>query len=481
MLASRVFIALMIAAAVMGCDDRTRARRIVEPFAIVPGTPSVDPATPAVLEDDTRATDEFSVNVPRQCDAWQQLPVRKVDILWVVDSSGSMAPKQARLAANFQGFINQLAMANPPIDFHIGVTSTDTDDAAARGKLRPWSIGANGEDYIACTPNNNTLTCNTGADPANVVTAFGQMSAVGINGSAAERGLYAAYLALTNPLNITTSAFDRFVRPDAALYVVVVSDEDDASCAPMTRQTTCTADPGCRCAPDNALGGAGNWGSTDYFVRFIETYKGYGNADSVAFGAIVATDTDPVPSQFGDPTPHVGCCRVLDGSGACPAAGTNDGGMEISYTGSRYAQVAAATGGVTVSICQQDFSGALASLGYAASGLRRDFRLSRGPDVRPDADAGVAAGLTAYVSPANAANCSVDGNCPAATPVCRGGRCARTVSVATSSQANGASYFKCEADTLRNTVRFEGTSVPEPLSTVEVCYAVLPTFQNSCP
>ena len=99
-----------------------------------------------------------------------------------------------------------------------------------------------------------------------------------------------------------------------------------------------------------------------------------------------------------DPTPHVGCCRVLDGSGACPAAGTNDGGMEISYTGSRYAQVAAATGGVTVSICQQDFSGALASLGYAASGLRRDFRLSRGPDVRPDADAGVAAGLTAYVS-----------------------------------------------------------------------------------
>lgn len=477
--ALRVFIVLTFALAVTGCEDRTRARRIVEPFSLVPGTPSVDPATPEVLNDPTRATDDFSVNVPRQCDAYQQVSVRKVDILWVVDSSGSMAPKQARLAANFEGFINQLAMANPPIDFHIGVISTDTDDANTRGKLRPWSIGSAGEDYISCSPaGGGGLTCNTGPDSASVVNAFGQMSAVGINGSASERGLYAAYLALTNPLNNTTQAFDRFVRPDAALYVVAVSDEDDASCSPMTRQTTCTADPGCRCAPDNALSGAGNWGSTDYFVRFFETFKGYGNADSVAFAAIVATDADPVPSQFGDPTPHVGCCRALNG-GVCPTEGTNDGGLEISYTGSRYAQVAAETGGVTVSICQQDFSGALASLGYAASGLRRDFRLSRGPDVR--ADGGIAAGLTAYVSPADAANCTVDGNCPATTPICRGGRCARQLSVATGSVGNGATYFKCDGQNLRNTVRFEGTSVPEPLSTVEVCYAVLPTFQNSCP
>ena len=42
-------------------------------------------------------------------------------------------------------------------------------------------------------------------------------------------------------------------------------------------------------------------------------------------------------------------------------------------------------------------------------------------------------------------------------------------------------YLKCEGAGLRNIVRFDGTSVPEPLSTVEVCYDVLPTFQNSCP
>lgn len=380
MLLPRVLIVMSLGLAVAGCDDRTRTRKVLEPFAVVPGTPTVDEATPAVLTDPTRATDAFGVNVPRQCDAYTQLPVRKVDILWVVDSSGSMAPKQARLASNFDGFINQLVTANPPIDFHIAVTTTDTDDANARGKLRPWALGASTENYIACTPMmGGGVTCNTGPNLTTAVAAFGQMSAVGINGSASERGLYAAYLALTEPTNITTPVFDRFIRADAALYVVVVSDEDDSSCTPMTRQTTCTADPGCRCAPDNSLGGAGNWGSTGYFARFLETYKGYGNSDSVALAAIVATDEVPVPSQFGDPTPHVGCCRSLTGQ-PCPATGTNDGGFEIAYTGSRYEKVANETGGVTVSICQQDFSAALSSLGYAASGLRRDFRLSRGPD-----------------------------------------------------------------------------------------------------
>lgn len=478
MLVLRVPFLVSIGLAVASCNDRTRTQKLPEDFVVVPGKPTVDSETPSVLVDATRATDNFGVRVPKQCDGFTQVSVRKVDILWVIDSSGSMAPKQARLAANFLGFINQLVNANPPIDFHIAVTSTDTDDANSRGKLRVWTNGSNSENYISCSPTVSGVTCNTGADLSTVVTAFTQMSAVGISGSAAERGLYSAYLALTEPTNLTTPVFDRFVRPDAALYVVVVSDEDDASCSPMTRQSTCTADPGCRCAADALLAGSGNWGSTDFFVRFFETYKGYGNADSVALAAIVATEEQGVPSQFGEPTPHVGCCRSLNGA-PCPSEGTNDGGFEVAYSGSRYARVAAETGGVTVSICQEDFSAALSSLGYAASGLRHDFRLSRGPDLR--ADGGFATGLSAFVSPANAANCTVDANCPGTTPSCRNGRCAKQVSVSTVPATNGPAYIKCEGDGLRNIVRFGGNSVPEPLSNVEVCYDVLPTFQTSCP
>jgi len=472
---------VVLAAAAAGCDDRSaKATRVHETFTIVPGTPQVDHGQPAVLEDPTRETDAFSINVPRQCDLFQQLSVRKVDILWVVDSSGSMAPKQMRLAQNFQGFMNQLVGAQPPIDFHIAVTSTDTDDPAARGKLRPWSLGGKSGNFIACVPDaqGGTSTCNTGSGSTqDAVSAFGQMAQVGTSGSAAERGLLAAYLALTNDENISSDGAERFIRPDAALYVVVVSDEDDASCNPLTQQSVCTADPGCRCAPDVTLSGVGAYGSTAYFTRFLETYKGYGNEDLVGFAAIVALDDQTqVPSQFGDPNVHVGCCRNIAG-GSCPTSGANNGQYEIAYYGGRYVEVAARTGGVAVSICEDDFSGALASLGYAASGLRREFRLTRGPEL--GVQGSIASGLGLFVSAANAANCQVDGNCPAGQS-CRSGRCAQRVPVSIVPASDGAQYVQCEASTFRNIIRFDGSAVPESLSAIEVCYDVAPNFQTTC-
>ena len=192
------------------------------------------------------------------------------------------------------------------------------------------------------------------------------MANVGLSGSAQERGLYAAYLALTNPDNITGTAGERFVRPDAALYVIFVSDEDDASCNPVVRQATCTADPGCRCASDQALGGVGAFGSTEYFTRFFETYKGYGNSDAVAVAAIVALDDGPdagVPAQYGDTSQHVGCCRSRDG-GSCPKAGTYavDAGFDVGYFGSRYVKGAADTGDTAVSIFDDNFPDPLKEL-----------------------------------------------------------------------------------------------------------------------
>jgi len=293
---------------------------------------------------------------------------------------------------------------------------------------------------------------------------------VGTRGSAHERGLYAAYLALTNSENLSSSTAAKFIRPDASLYVVVVSDEDDASCHPMGVQSTCTADPGCRCAPDAVLKAGGGYGSTDYFVRFLETYKGYGNQELVAMAAIVALSDGPdagVPSQFGDPNPHTGCTAQLA-----------DGGIDIAYFGNRYIQVATQTGGVAVSICDSDFSGALNSLGYAASGLRKDFRLTRGPELKLSGSS--AAGLELYVSSPSAASCQVDGNCPAGQ-FCPSGRCARKVAVSTNASPNGAQYVRCEGSTLRNVVRFDGSAVPESLSAVEVCYDVQANFRSTCP
>ena len=44
MLVPRVLIVLSLGLAVAGCDDRTRTRKIIEPFVVVPGTPTVDEA-----------------------------------------------------------------------------------------------------------------------------------------------------------------------------------------------------------------------------------------------------------------------------------------------------------------------------------------------------------------------------------------------------------------------------------------------------
>lgn len=493
-----LFLALALSATT-ACQDRTRTRAVVEQFTIVPGTALVDTGAPKVLVDPTMENTKFAINTPRQCDVFQQLSVRKVDILWVVDSSGSMAPKQARLAASFQGFINQLVTANPPIDFHIAVVTTDTDDPGTRGTLRPWNLAPRSGDHIACVPQMSGGTlCNTSSTVAGATSsatlAFGQMSLVGTAGSAQERGLLAVYLALTNPANTSTPAAEKFIRPEAALYVIVVSDEDDSSCNPMVSQIVCTADPGCRCASDTALGGPNAYGSTAYFTRFLETYKGYGNAELVALAAVVATEGDAdagVPAQFGDLVQHIGCCRSNSGA-PCPKSGTNaalpDSGIEVGYYASRYLKVAADTGGVAISICESDasdagvsdagFSGALASLGYAASGLRKEFRLARGPDLRPMQ--GRATGVELYVSAPTSAPCMVDGNCPAGGS-CRAGRCAKKLDVNLGQTNNQPQYVKCDGASLRNVIRFDGTSVPESLSAVEICYDVQATFQNSCP
>jgi hypothetical protein len=230
--------------------------------------------------------------------------------------------------------------------------------------------------------------------------------------------------------------------------------------------------------------GAGNYGSTSYFTRFFETYKGYGNGDLVTTAAIVSVNGDPdasVPAQFLDSSPHIGCC-VKNGGGACPVGGTNaalpDSGMEVAYYGSRYVQVASDTGGVSVDFCQQDFSGALSALGYAASGLRTEYRLSRGPDVIPMGM--VAQSFDVYETKIDSPNCMVDGNCPMGQ-VCRSQRCATHLDVDLSVTPNGAEYVKCDGTVPRNVVRFNGSAVPDSLATVEICYDVKPDFQPTCP
>ena len=58
---------------------------------------------------------------------------REVDIIFVVDNSGSMGEEQAYLAEGIAGLVDVLDQATPPVDYRIAVTTTDNGN--------PWCAG----------------------------------------------------------------------------------------------------------------------------------------------------------------------------------------------------------------------------------------------------------------------------------------------------------------------------------------------------
>jgi hypothetical protein len=78
---------------------------------------------------------------------------RAVDILFVVDNSGSMGEEQAKLAASIDALVAALDSAVPPVDYRIGVTTTDdgnpwcaTTDPEGGG-LRATSCRARAQEF----------------------------------------------------------------------------------------------------------------------------------------------------------------------------------------------------------------------------------------------------------------------------------------------------------------------------------------------
>lgn len=141
-----------------------------------------------------------------------------MDVLLVVDNSCGMWGPQQGLAANASGLFDPLVALG--LDFHVGVVSTDMDDANHSGKLRQFT-GIRWVDPLA-------------PDPA---TLFAGMVQMGFTGSATEKGRDAIHAALDDQ-SAPGGWNDGFRRPDADLGVVVVSDENDFSTTETISSTT---------------------------------------------------------------------------------------------------------------------------------------------------------------------------------------------------------------------------------------------------
>lgn len=263
-------------------------------------------------------------------DTFRQLDTPQVDVLWVIDNSGSMSEEQSSIVGNFSSFI-QFADAQA-LDYRLAVVSTDIEGDVFGGGLpcpvpavgqRPVGVPqgacgyfADGNDTGALNPDWRLVTPD---EQPSAEAAFTAIASQGINGSANETGLAAAYQALSAPL--INGWNQGFLRPDAYLAIIFLSDEPDFST-----------------------------GTVDFYVNFFKAIKGFRNTNLFSASAIVG-----------------------DAGQGCNGAGGNAGG------GDRYIEVANQTGGIFESICTSSWSNSLQNLGLNVFGYKSRFFLSNTP------------------------------------------------------------------------------------------------------
>jgi hypothetical protein len=166
---------------------------------------------------------------------------RDVDILFLIDDSGSMADKQNNLAANFPRFIEALsAIPGGLPNVHIGVVTSDYGTTDSTGRVAPplgtcSLAGKAGNLQLFGAPVTTTDTFLSDILDIDGMTrlrnytgalsdAFAVMANAGARGCGFEQHLEAMKQALDgNPMNAG------FLRPDAFLAVIFIADEDDCS------------------------------------------------------------------------------------------------------------------------------------------------------------------------------------------------------------------------------------------------------------
>lgn len=155
----------------------------------------------------------------------------KIDVLWVVDNSGSMATSQQNLANNFPSFISKFT--EKAYDFQMGVVTTDA--YLALPVFTPYYQTNPMPSYYGGRPQADIghLRNGTWSDPSgfsllnmntpNLNQVFVKNVMQGINGRGDERSLQSMRTALESTGNAG------FVRDNSFLAVVLVTDEDDFS------------------------------------------------------------------------------------------------------------------------------------------------------------------------------------------------------------------------------------------------------------
>ena len=169
----------------------------------------------------------------------EAVPTRDVDILFVIDNSGSMQEEQSSLRANFGKFMDVLATIPGGMpNVHIGVVTSSLGQSASDGTgtaaFGAGCAGAGDDGVLRMAPNisgrfiideESAGGGRTRNYAGSLADAFSSLADVGTAGCGIEQHLAATKRALSN----TTNA--GFLRPNAKLAVIYIADEDDCSLA----------------------------------------------------------------------------------------------------------------------------------------------------------------------------------------------------------------------------------------------------------
>ncbi|MCG3174368.1 MAG: hypothetical protein GMKNLPBB_02602 [Myxococcota bacterium] len=261
-------------------------------------------------------------NQSGQTDVFSQLSEPKVDVLWVIDNSGSMGDEQASVISNLSTFTSYAI--NLKVSYQIGVVSTDVEGRSAvlgGAAIVPGNLISRG-GYPK-------IVSNTTPNPTQ---ALASNMNLGTSGSGNEQGLESANLALSDPIINDPAANKGFLREDAKLVVIILSDEEDSSPSPV-----------------------------NYYVDFFRSIKGVRNTDLFSLSIIVGLDENTLkPANCG-----------------CQGAG----GDCAAVAGRRYYEAYTQIGnGLALSICSAAWGKKMNALALDAFVSRVQFGLTRPAD-----------------------------------------------------------------------------------------------------
>jgi hypothetical protein len=237
----------------------------------------------------------------------------EVDVLWVIDTSTSMDKHQDLMASQMGAFV--AGLNDTRLNYHMAVTTMDMgSSSAAMGK------------FLAAPGTPRVLTAQT----PNLVNVLSQRVRAGASGSPVERGLEAMQKSLSTSMTSTGGYNEGFLRQNALLVVIFLSNEDDQSS---------------------------------------------GNAASYA--AWLDSVRPPLPTGERSWLAHF--MGVTSGDATCKTSQWDQSGY--SEVGSKYIALAEESGGTSEAICDADFRRALTNVKARILEVMTEYKLDRIPNL----------------------------------------------------------------------------------------------------